>query len=210
MDIQAFAMEPFRSNCYLLFQGKAAVVIDPGGDPGPVVDALGARGLTLEAILLTHLHYDHIAGAPRLAKEVGAPIWASNLDVYLHELDIGGKGLNGLPPVAPFVFEHVEPGRLRLFGLPCLALPTPGHTPGSLSYFFPWADAVFSGDALFHRAVGRTDWAGGDGPTLLASIRTRLFTLPDETGVFPGHGPPTTVGEEKRENPYFKEDREKA
>ncbi len=203
MDIQVVVMEPARSNCYLLRQGRGAVVVDPGGDSGPLLAAIARDDLRLEAILLTHLHYDHIAGVPGLVAATGAKVFASPRDAFLRALPLGGGGGRGLPPVEDFSFEGPKP-KLTLFNLPCIVLPTPGHTPGSLSYFFPWAESVFTGDLLFRKAVGRTDGPGGDGAVLLASIRERILTLPDDTGVFPGHGVATWVKVEKRDNPHLR------
>jgi len=204
MDIEVVVMEPARSNSYLLSQGSRAVIVDPGGDPAPLLASLKAGGLALEAVLLTHMHYDHIAGVPGLVAATGAPVYASPLDDFLRETPLGGGGGHGMAPVRSFSYQPVKP-KLTLFNLPCIVLPTPGHTPGSVSYFFPWAESVFTGDLLFRKGVGRADGPGGDGPTLIASIRDRILTLPDDTGVFPGHGVATWVKTEKRDNPHLRD-----
>jgi glyoxylase-like metal-dependent hydrolase (beta-lactamase superfamily II) len=108
----------------------------------------------------------------------------------------------GLPPTPPFSYENLEEGELSLAGERCVVLATPGHTPGSLSYYFPDSGLLFAGDVLFYRSLGRTDLPGGDTATLFASIRDKLFALPPETRVLPGHGIPTSIGDERDNNPY--------
>lgn len=201
MYIKAFRMDPLGVNSYLAWvRDGRAVVIDCGGRPGLVLEEIGARGLTLTAVLLTHLHYDHVLGVARLTRATGAPVFASAADaVIVSSGESGGRH----PAVPAFHFEDIAPGRTQFLGEPCLVLPVPGHTPGHLVYFFPKSLVAFTGDALFRGSVGRTDGPGGDGPGLLAAIRERLLTLPDAVELFPGHGPSTTVGREKAENPFF-------
>ena len=108
----------------------------------------------------------------------------------------------GMPKTPAFPYSLVALGQQTFAGLECTVLHVPGHTPGGLSYYFPAASVVFAGDALFYRSVGRTDFPGGDADTLFSAIRTKLFTLPESTVVYPGHGPETTIGDEKRSNPF--------
>lgn len=204
MDIRTFLLGPLSTNGYLVSEGGEAVFVDPGGDPAPVVEALSREGLTLTHILVTHLHCDHIYGCAALAKATGAPILAYEKDDFLMDSEIGrGGGGFGLPPVRPFAHENLAPGTTRFLGLPVNVLHTPGHTPGSLSFHFPEQGVVFGGDLLFKRSIGRSDFPGGDGNQLLESVRRELFTLPDETVVYSGHGPWTTVGDERMHNPFF-------
>uniref|UniRef100_I2Q0R0 Zn-dependent hydrolase, glyoxylase n=1 Tax=Desulfovibrio sp. U5L TaxID=596152 RepID=I2Q0R0_9BACT len=201
MYIKTFRMDPLGVNSHLAWtRDGRAVVIDCGGRPGIVLEEIVRRGLTLTAILLTHLHYDHVLGVARLSRATGAPVRASAADAGVAQ---PGGGGNRHPAVPAFDFEDIAPGRTVFLGEPCLVLPVPGHTPGHLAYFFPKSLVAFTGDTLFRGSVGRTDAPGGNGPGLLAAIRERLLSLPDAVELFPGHGPPTTVGREKAENPFF-------
>lgn len=193
MYIRAFPMPPEGSNTYLAWIDTGeAVVVDCGGDPGPVLAEMAGRSLRLTMVLLTHLHPDHVRGVPRLIEATGVPVVAPAADAFL------------LPPGLPgFPFRDAGPGRLTLLGQPCLLLPVPGHTPGHVVYYFPKSWSAFTGDCLFRGSVGRTDGPGGDAGLLLGSIRERLLSLPEAVELFPGHGPSTTVGREKAENPFF-------
>ncbi|MHC1790356.1 MBL fold metallo-hydrolase [Solidesulfovibrio sp.] len=205
MDIVSFPLGPLETNCYLAMSGASAVAVDVGGDPAPVLARLKAGGLTLEAICLTHLHCDHLYGVAALARETGCRVLAGAEDARLMETELGRGGLMGLPLVDAFAWEPVAPGETTLAGMPCRVLATPGHSPGSRSFYFPEAGVVFVGDLLFYRSIGRTDFAGGDYDVLLGAVASEIFSLPDKTLVYPGHGPATTVGDEKRHNPFFSE-----
>ncbi len=205
MDIKTFPLGPLETNCFVAVEGSSAVAIDVGGDPAPVIDYLHKRSLDLEAILLTHLHCDHLYGVATLAQAFGIKALAGVEDAMVMDTDVGRGGFMGLPLVPPFDWEAVNPGETAFLGQPCRVLATPGHTPGSRSYYFPQAGVVFVGDLLFYRSVGRTDFPGGDYDALIQSVVTRIFSLPDATRVYSGHGPATTVGDEKRHNPFFSE-----
>ena len=205
MDISCFPLGPLETNCYLAIAGSSAVAVDVGGHPGPVLAQIEARGLSLEAVCLTHLHCDHLYGVAALARATGARVLAGAEDAMLMDTELGRGGLMGLPMVDPFTWEPVAPGETVLAGEPCRVLATPGHSPGSRAFYFPAAGAVFVGDLLFYRSIGRTDFAGGDYEVLIASVVSQIFSLPDKTLVYPGHGPASTVGDEKRHNPFFSE-----
>lgn len=205
MDVRVFPLGPLETNSFLCVEGKKAVVVDAGGDPGQVMRAIEAEGLTLERILLTHMHCDHIYGVRELCEATKTPVVAGAGEAAILETDICRGGFMGLPMVPEFPFSPVGAGETRLLDQPCLILETPGHTPGSLSFSFPESKVVFTGDLLFARSIGRSDFPGGDHDTLIRSVREKIFTLPDDTVVYPGHGPRTTVGAEKRHNPFFSE-----
>ncbi|UJX42879.1 MBL fold metallo-hydrolase [Desulfovibrio sp. JY] len=205
MDIKTFPIGPLETNCYLAVAGSAAIAVDVGGKPTAVAQFLKEKGLSLEAVLLTHLHCDHLYGVGELAGAFGAPVFAGAADAPLLETELGHGGLMGLPQVPEFTYEPIAPGGRTLLGQPCRVLATPGHSPGSLSYYFPEAGAIFVGDLLFYRSIGRTDFDGGDYDQLMTSVREKIFALPAVTAVYPGHGPATTIGDEMKHNPFFSE-----
>lgn len=199
MQIHTFPLGPLETNCYLLVQGSEAVAVDPGGNPAAVVKYLNDKNLKLVAILNTHLHFDHVGGNAALAKATDAPIYLCKDDLFL--LDAASGRRFGLPATDPFEYQDLKPGDAVFMGLRCTVIHTPGHSPGSLSFYFPDQGALFSGDVLFFRDTGRSDLPGGSRPILEnETIRGKLYKLPDETVVYPGHGPATTIGVEKIEN----------
>lgn len=203
MELLTFPLGPLQTNCYLLAGEREAVAVDPGGNPAPLLDHLKAHGLALAHILLTHLHFDHTYGARALAEATGAPLLCSRDDKELLGNWLGMGGDMGLPPVDEYVPSFIEPGAHRFGGFDCTVFATPGHSRGSLTFHFPEAGAAFVGDLIFYRSIGRTDFPGGDLDALRRSVRERIFTLPPETVLYPGHGPATTAGEEHLHNPYF-------
>lgn len=203
MDITTFALGPLQTNGYLLAHAGRALFVDPGGDPAPVLDALQKRGLALETIVLTHLHFDHAYGVAALAAATGAPVLANPADEYLLESWLGRGGEMGVPEVQDYAYQPLAAGETAFLGLACRVLATPGHSQGSLTLYFPEAGAAFVGDLIFQRSIGRTDFPGGDTDTLLASVRDKIFTLPPDTRLYPGHGPATTVAAEAAHNPFF-------
>ena len=203
MQFGQFVLGPLSTNCYLMHDRKEAVIFDVGGDPAEVLEFLKSNNLKLTRIFNTHLHFDHVYGNKALSEATGAPIFANERDSYLVESDEGTRSF-GMPPVPPFKFENLDEGTVSLLGTECRIMSTPGHTPGSLSYYLPEHGKLFSGDVLFYRAVGRSDFKGGDGPTLVRSIKEKIYTLPDETIVYAGHELATTVGSEKQLNHYVR------
>lgn len=205
LNIRTFNLGPLQTNAYLL-QGEdpqKAVIIDPGMNPAPLVKAI--KDLEIEAILLTHAHFDHIGGVEEIRQAKGCP-------VYLHDLEsewLTTPKLNGslnwpqvTPPISaePAEYALAEGQQLKLIGHTFRVYHTPGHSPGSVSLLC--GNDLFVGDALFRMGVGRTDLTGGRERDLIDSIQNKLYTLPDEVVVYPGHGPKTTIGYEKQHNPY--------
>lgn len=203
MPVKTFPLGPLETNCYIVHDKTSAVVVDPGGSPGPLLNYLKMQGLTLTHILNTHLHFDHIYGNAALSSATGAPVLACEGDAFLLDTELGKGGAFGFPPVDMFSYSPIEPGQHTFGGLSCTAFATPGHTPGSLSFHFASEKAVFVGDLIFYRSIGRTDFPGGNLETLRHSVKEHIFTLPPDTTILPGHGPQTTVDDEKRNNPYF-------
>ncbi len=202
MSIATFPIGPLSTNSYIADNGGKAIAIDVGGDPAPILEYLKGNNLELVAICLTHRHFDHVYGVADLAEATAAPVYTPAADDVIADTESGRGGIWGMPPVKPFQAQPLTIGKTEFAGLECLVLETPGHTPGGVSLYFPALKSVFTGDALFYRSLGRTDFPGGNHQTLLRSIHEKLFTLPDDTRVYPGHGPETTIGDEKAHNPF--------
>ena len=202
MPVATFPLGPLETNSYLLHNADQAVAVDVGGDPAPMLDYLRKHKLALAAICITHRHFDHLYGVAPLEQATDAPVYVPKGDDSLAGTESSQGGLWGFPPVPPFSCRPMPEGEVSFGGMDCRVLNTPGHTPGGVSLYFPGEGVVFTGDALFYRSVGRTDFPGGDHATLLHSVREVLFKLPDATRVFPGHGPATSIGDEKLNNPF--------
>nr|WP_321513628.1 MBL fold metallo-hydrolase [uncultured Pseudodesulfovibrio sp.] len=203
MIIETFVLGMEETNSYLLSSGGEAVVIDVGTEPQPLIRRIKEQGLTLTGVYITHFHIDHVGGVQELLEEFQVPVYISGVDEFLKELSLEAGGCRELVEFLEFPFEEIGPGRRKVLGQDMLVFDTPGHTPGSLSYFFPAAGCVFVGDLIFMIAVGRTDLPRGSSSELLTSIRSRIFILPDATRIYSGHGPMTTVIHEKENNPHF-------
>lgn len=203
--LQTHPVGMIQANCYILGdeQTREAVVIDPGGDVPVLMRSLEAASLKTVAILATHGHFDHVEGLAQLSQAVDAPIHLHRDDLPLvQNLSSQGAMFGVQVQQAPAPDRYVVEGDTIPFGdLRLEVLHTPGHSPGSVCYLID--DHVFVGDLLFAGSIGRTDLGGGDYATLLRSVREKIFTLGDATRVYPGHGPATTVGAEKRTNPFF-------
>ena len=206
MHIESFNLGPLETNCHVLSHAGLAVVVDPGGDPAEVLEHLKAQKLTLTHILVTHLHFDHIYGCAALSRATGAPVLAPPGDAELMRTELGTGGMFGLPRVEPFASSPAPLGQATFAGLECRCLATPGHSPGSLTFYFPQAGAAFVGDLIFYRSVGRTDFPGGSTAMLTQSVEQQIFTLPGETVLYSGHGLETTVDSERTHNPFFMHD----
>ncbi|MDR2031405.1 MAG: MBL fold metallo-hydrolase [Azoarcus sp.] len=200
---------PFQQNCTLLWCGKTrkAVVIDPGGEIKRIRAAIGELNLSVERILLTHGHIDHVGGAAALSAALAAPIEGPHReDGFLIEGASLARqcGMFGWPPVESFTpTRWLDDGDEIRFGDETLrVIHAPGHTPGHIVYFHAGAKLAQVGDVLFAGSIGRTDFPRGDHPTLIRSIRARLFPLGDDVRFIPGHGPESTFGRERASNPY--------
>jgi glyoxylase-like metal-dependent hydrolase (beta-lactamase superfamily II) len=198
---------PLQCNCSILGDevSREAIVVDPGGDVSRIVATLEKHRLTVRQIIVTHAHIDHIAGAQRLKQLTGAPILYNQNDLPLVRMMDVQAGWLGIPtPEVSLPDASLEDGQtVSIAGLSGSILHTPGHTEGSVCLYLPQQALLLAGDTLFAGSVGRTDLPGGDTRKLLHSIRTSLLHLPDEVTVIPGHGPGTTIGEERASNPFI-------
>jgi hydroxyacylglutathione hydrolase len=206
MAVECLAVGPLQVNCYLLADPKAneAVIIDPGAEGGRILESAKKRGWKIVAVLLTHGHFDHAGATAEVVRASGAPLLAPRGDeALLADAPAEGArfGLSVPAPAAPTRLV-ADGDQLKVGGFTLRVLGAPGHTPGGVVYLSP--AGLFSGDLLFAGSVGRTDLPGGDTGALLRSLKEKVLTLPDDTRVYPGHGPATTVGRERRSNPYLR------
>ncbi len=187
-------------------QTREAIVIDPGDDIENVNAILAEHHLTVKAILVTHAHIDHVAGAHKLRAITGAPVYLNPRDTELLDaLPIQASWLGVDTPERTEVDSELSDGLvLQLGSAEFRVLHTPGHTQGSSSLWIPQESKLVAGDTLFRDSIGRTDLPGGDGRQILASIKSQLLPLPEDTVVIPGHGPNTTIGREKERNPFLR------
>ncbi|MDC3413397.1 MBL fold metallo-hydrolase [Aquibacillus sp. 3ASR75-11] len=205
MRIFSMSLGPLGTNCYLLDDGEQSIMIDPGGDSEVIVSHMEQLALKPIAILLTHAHFDHIGAVDALKDQFHIPVYINEQESdWLADPMKNGSGLFSTKEIRandPDHFLPIGPFQIGTFSLEIRH--TPGHSPGSVSFVFPKEKAVISGDALFQRGIGRTDLPGGNTEQLISSIRNELFTLSDDFTIYPGHGPNTTIGEEKKDNPFF-------
>jgi glyoxylase-like metal-dependent hydrolase (beta-lactamase superfamily II) len=195
LDIVQLPLGAYQTTCYLVTREGAteAVVVDPGDDPAAVLSVLGERGCTAAAVLVTHGHFDHLGAVKGVAEAAGVEVWMPR----------GEAGELRSLGAAPYEPDHLLDGgeTVSAAGIEFQTTSVPGHSPASIAYH---ADGhLFSGDVLFAGSVGRTDFDGGDMPTLLASIARLVSAYPPDTVVLPGHGPATTLGRELADNPFL-------
>jgi hydroxyacylglutathione hydrolase len=192
---------------------REALVIDPGDEVGRILELLGRHKLTVKAIVSTHAHIDHVGGLSKLHQYTGAPVMMHREDLPLYQgMDVQAAFLGVAPPEVTEVDQLLREGDVLQWGsLEARVMHTPGHTPGSVSLYLPQgagkimlaAPQLFAGDTLFAGSIGRTDLWGGSLEEIMDSLRDKVMQLPDETIVHPGHGPRTTIGEERQSNPFL-------
>ena len=206
MLLRTLAVGQLKTNCYLLADERdgRAFVVDPGGDLDLILANIQEVGVRLEKIVLTHFHFDHVLAAAPLRRETGAPLAIHHSEAeHLFDPPALFRFFAPNTPKGIRADELLHDGDvLKLGDLSLQVMHTPGHSPGGISLWVASEKVVFCGDTLFRYGVGRTDFPGSSAETLKRSIRRKLFSLPDETVVYPGHGPDTTIGEERRHNPW--------
>ena len=209
MDVRSFTVGMVAENCYFARpEGSSeAIVVDPGEEPDRLVNAIEELGLDVQAILLTHTHFDHVGAVAPVAQATGAPVYCPKLEVPVLADIMSFVPWPGFGPYESYDADETVAGgeRLELAGLDIDVLFTPGHSPGHVSYSIPAERALFSGDVLFEGSIGRTDLPGGDAPTLFRSLATLVDSFPPETTVYPGHMGITTLEREQATNPFLLE-----
>jgi hydroxyacylglutathione hydrolase len=209
LDVQMLTVGPVAENCFIVRRegSGSGLLIDPGEEPDRILAAVEQMGTKIEAILVTHCHFDHIGAVSPVATVTGAPVYCPALERQVLADIMAYVPVPGIGPYESYeADETVEGGEvLELAGMTIDVIFTPGHSPGHVTYSVRGEEAIFSGDVLFQNSVGRVDLPGGDGPTLLRSISTLLSTHSPETGVYPGHMAVTTLGTERANNPFLAE-----
>jgi hydroxyacylglutathione hydrolase len=204
-----FTVGPVQENCYLFRRegSDRGLIVDPGDEPDLLLHAIDELDLTLEGILLTHTHFDHVGAVAPVAEATGAEVWVPRIEKPVLADIMSFVPWPGFGPYESYDAEHTLSGgeKLELADFEIDVFFTPGHSPGHVTYSIADEEAVFSGDVLFQGSVGRTDLPGGDWPTLLESIRLLVDSLPEDTTVHPGHMGLTTLGAERASNPFLAE-----
>jgi hydroxyacylglutathione hydrolase len=209
MDVRMFTVGPVQENCFLFRRedSERALIVDPGDDAERILKPVGELGLTVEAILVTHCHFDHIGAVAPVAEATGAPVYCPEIEVPVLADIMAFVPWPGFGPYESYEADETVSGgeTLDLAGLELDVIFTPGHSPGHVTYSVRGEEAIFSGDVLFQGSVGRTDLPGGDWATLLESIRSLVDSHPPETTVYPGHMGITNLGSERATNPFLAE-----
>lgn len=207
MDVRMFTVGAVQENCFV-FRGddsEKCLIVDPGDEADRILAPVREHGWEVEAILLTHCHFDHIGAVAPVAKETGAPVYCPEIEKDLLTDIMAYIPFPGMGP-----FESYDPDilinggeKLELAGFEIDVIYTPGHSPGHVTFSIPSEKALFSGDVLFRGSVGRVDLPGGDGPTLMRTLSDLVEAFDDETAVYPGHMETTTIGAERNSNPFL-------
>jgi len=207
IDVLMATVGPVQENCFIVRpqDGERAVIVDPGEEAPRLLEAIDELGVTLEAILLTHTHFDHVGAVAPIARATGAPVYCPGIEVAVMRDIMAFVPWPGFGPFESWDPEHTIQGgeTLELAGLTLDVIDTPGHSPGHVTYVVRDESALLSGDVLFEGSIGRTDLPGGDGPTLMQSIAYLLDHFDDDTTVYPGHMGVTTLGAERATNPFL-------
>jgi hydroxyacylglutathione hydrolase len=209
MDVRMLTVGQIAENCFVFRRDDSdrALIVDPGDEAPRILSAVDELGVTVDGILLTHTHFDHIGAVAPVAAATGAPVWCPEIETPVLADINSYVPWPGFGPYESYDADHTVSGgeRLELAGMEIDVIFTPGHSPGHVTYSVPDQAALFSGDVLFQGSVGRTDLPGGDWATLLDSIRKLVDGHPPETTVYPGHMGITTLGSERATNPFLAE-----
>ena len=205
MEVVGFTVGPVQENAWLVHQDGRAILVDPGDEAERLRREIAERDVKVEAILITHCHFDHVGAVAEMARSTGAPVYCPAGEVKILENINDYVRWPGFGPFESYSPEHSVAGgdTLELAGMSFDVISTPGHSPDHVTY--ATGNVILSGDVLFQGSIGRTDLPGSDHATLMRSIATLLDTLPDDTNVLPGHMGPTTLGAERATNPFLRE-----
>jgi glyoxylase-like metal-dependent hydrolase (beta-lactamase superfamily II) len=207
LEVEQLTVGPVAENCFVVrLEGSGrGLIVDPGDEPQRILAAVERMGIEVDAILLTHCHFDHIGAVAPVARDTGAPVYCPELETPLLSDIMAFVPFPGIGPYESYEADRTLKGgeELELAGLSIDVLATPGHSPGHLTYSIRGEEALFSGDVLFRGSVGRVDLPGGDGPTLMRTIAMLVDSLPAGTVVYPGHMDVTTLGAERDTNPFL-------
>ena len=207
MILETLTVGPFQENCYIVGDEESGIgaIIDPGEEAARIAMAVEQTGLDIGSLIITHAHIDHVGAVVALVDEYACPVLMhTEAEATLGQLPTQAMMMGLRFGKLPTVDRHVgDEEVLEVGGIRLRSLYTPGHAPGHLAFYVEDRDLVLSGDALFAGSVGRVDLPGGSMEVLMRSIEERLLTLPDETMVYPGHGPQTTIGKERASNPFL-------
>jgi glyoxylase-like metal-dependent hydrolase (beta-lactamase superfamily II) len=205
MEVVGFTVGPVQENAWLVHQDGRAILVDPGDEAERLQREIAERDVKVEAILITHCHFDHVGAVAEMARSTGAPVYCPAGEVKILENINDYVRWPGFGPFESYSPEHSVAGgdTLELAGMSFDVISTPGHSPDHVTY--ATGNVILSGDVLFQGSIGRTDLPGSDHATLMRSIATLLDTLPDDTNVLPGHMGPTTLGAERATNPFLRE-----
>jgi hydroxyacylglutathione hydrolase len=209
LEVEMLTVGPVAENCFLVRRegSDQVLIVDPGDEPDRILAALDRIGGKAEAILLTHCHFDHIGAVSPVAAATGAPVYCPVIETAVLANIMDFVPWEGFGPFEDYEADETVAGgeTLELAGLELDVIFTPGHSPGHVTYSVRGEDAIFSGDVLFQGSVGRVDLPGGDGPTLMMSIRKLIDSHTEKTTVYPGHMGTTTLGAERATNPFLAE-----
>ena len=204
MPVLTFSLGPLETNCHLYQNGTDALIIDPSGHMVDILTEIKNKKLKIQGILLTHLHFDHVYGCAELESFMDTPIMAGKEDIEISDVLISSAVRYGLPKVDEFHPVPLAEGIHKFGSIEVDVRHVPGHSPGSLAYYIKDENIVFTGDVLFYRSIGRSDLPMGDFELLAKSIREKLYTLSENTVVYCGHGPETTIGDERIKNSFVR------
>ena len=205
--IESFPVGPLQCNCSIIgdFKQKKALIIDPGGDPNKILGVIEEHQFEVIAILHTHAHLDHILASGVIKEATGAPLYLNQDDLFLWEIVDKQCQMFGIPEIKLPKIDGVIKDDQAINCCGGVAIHTPGHTPGSMSFFFEEYKLLVAGDTLFKGSIGRTDLPGGDFNEIVKSIKDKLYLLDDNTEVITGHGPSTKIGIEKTDNMFVRD-----